>query len=219
AAGGWWGGKRRVWDLSGGRTVPTLPGAPGVFGADNVTLPIAQGDKTILYNARTGRPVTAIHTPAEGSGAIFSANGWPGAVLSRDGARLAVVHSAARAFDVQVYDVASDLPVGAPLHLHANGTFPVGFLPDGRLVTSGDTEAAIWTPGQNLSPLAASLHASVSDFTDDYISIFMRNTPEVITADQENGRLVRHDTRTGKALGLVLWGKVATPVVPNPRGA
>jgi DNA-binding SARP family transcriptional activator/WD40 repeat protein len=218
AGGDAWGSQTSVWDLKTGKELPTLPGAPGVFGANSVTLPIGQGDETILYNARTGRQITAIHTPQEeGSGAFNAPNGWPGAVLSRDGARIAVVHTAARAFDVQVYDVASGQPVGESFHLHGNGTFPVGFLPDGRLVTSGNNEAAIWTPGQNLSPLATLL--SVSAALDDYISIFMPAGKDVMTAGQNYGRLLRYDARTGKALGLLLSGKVASPVVPDPVGS
>jgi WD40 repeat protein len=206
AAGNPFTGPATVWDLTSGREVSTFTGALGAFGADGVTLPIGLGDRTVLYNARTGRQLATIPNPG---------GAWPNAVLSRDGRRIAETLQVQRAFEVQVYDIATGQPLGAPLRLHDNAAIPIGFLPDGRLVTSGNNEAAIWKIGRSLPPLAVPLPAVQADTN---YSVFLPRTDDVITVGEQTNLLFRHNPTTGARLNATLDGNVHAPIAPNPQG-
>ena len=203
AVGAAFGGPVSIYDLTSGTQLDPIDGSLGNFGTDATTLPISANDQTILYNARTGREITAIPTPG---------GGWHNAVLSRDGRRIAVTLRVHDAFVVQVYDIASHHPVGAAVQLHDNAAIPVGFLPDGRLVTSGNNEAAIWTIGRTLPPLAVPL-TGIADIT-----AFLPPSNDVITADEHTTTLARHDPVTGRTLGPLLAGNVEAPMAPDAGG-
>jgi WD40 repeat protein len=201
AVGDLYGGTVSVLDAKTGQLIHVLPGAPGVFGGDRVTLPVASGHRITLYNAVTGHPERTLNIP---SGGLL-------ARLSGDGRRLAVAQSAA---DIAVYDVGSGKIVGQPLKLHANAAFPVGFLPDGRLVTSGTQEAGIWTIGRTLPPVGRSLPAP-----GDYDwPMFLPHQREVVTRGRDHGRLLRHDAATGATLGPLLGGRVGPGIAASPDG-
>jgi WD40 repeat protein len=198
------GGPTFVWNLRTGTTLTLPPGELGVFGPESTTLPIGIGNETVLYNARTGHPGPAVPSPG----------GPPNAVLSPDGRRIAVTEQVRNAFDVVVYDLGSHRPVGPPLQLHGNGATPVGFLPDGRLLTSGSAEAALWTIARRVPQLAVPLPAP-----GDYdASVFMPASDEVVTGGAQFRDLVRHSERTGTALGPLLSGDIQGPIVPSPDG-
>jgi WD40 repeat protein/DNA-binding SARP family transcriptional activator len=201
AVGDLYGGAVHVLDARTGKLKEVLPGAPGVFGVDGVTLPIASSHRITLYNAVTGRPNRTFNIP---SGGLL-------ARLSKDGRRLAIAENAS---DIAVYDVRSGKIIGRALNLHANAALPVGFLPDGRLVTSGLQEAGIWTIGRTLPPIGRSLPAP-----GDYDwPIFMPDQPEVVTRGRDHGRLLRHDAATGAALGPLVGGRVGPGFAASPDG-
>jgi DNA-binding SARP family transcriptional activator/WD40 repeat protein len=201
AVGDLYGGTVNVLDARTGKPIHDLLGVPGVFGADGVTLPIASGHRITLYNAVTGRPESILNTPSDGL--------LPR--LSGDGRRLAVAQSAG---DVAVYDVRSGKIVGQRLKLHTNVAFPVGFLPDGRVVTSGTQEAGIWTLGQTLPPIGRPLPAP-----GDYDwPAFMPDQREVVTRGRDHGRLLAHDASTGANLGPLLGRRVGPGFAASPDG-
>lgn len=198
------GGPIIVWNLRTGTTLTLPEGELGVFGPDSTTLPIGLGNETVLYNARTGLPGPAVPSPAGSP---------PNAVLSPDGRRIAVPERQ-NASQVAVYDLGTRQPVGPPLQLHGNGASPVGFLPDGRLLTTGSAEAALWTVGRRVPQLAVPLPAP-----EDYnASVFMPGSDEVVTRGARFRELIRHSERTGTALGPLLSGAVQGPIVPSPDG-
>jgi hypothetical protein len=139
------GGRAQVWDTRAHKQLPkTFPGAIGVLASDGVTLPFGYGGDTVLMNAETGQLEATVR----------NTGGDPLAILSPDRHRIAVSEQVGTASVVTVYDLETMRPVGAPLRLHGTTPYPVGFLPDGRLVTTSRTEAAIWTLGKKLPPLA-----------------------------------------------------------------
>jgi WD40 repeat protein len=193
------GGAVNVVNASTSKVIQVVPGSPGIFGADGVTLPIFSGDRITLYNALTGHPGRTFTIPG----------GAPLARLSGDGRWLAVAQSTGV---ITVYDVRSGAIIGTPLKLHANTAFPVGFLPDGQLVTSDTQEAGIWTLGGTLPPIGRSLPAP-----GDYDwPIFMPDQREVVTRGRGSGRLLRHDAVTGAILGPLLGGRVGPDFAASP---
>ena len=137
-----------MWDTRTNKPVLSFTGAIGVFASDGRTLPFGYGGDTVLLDAETGRVQATV--PNTGGKSL--------AILSPDRHRIAVSEQVGTANVVVVYDLTTMQPVGAPLRLHGTAAYPVGFLPDGRLVTSGQTEAGIWTLGQHLPPLATEMN-------------------------------------------------------------
>jgi DNA-binding SARP family transcriptional activator/WD40 repeat protein len=205
------GGSPCVWDTRTGHKVQTAFGAIGAFAADSQTLPLGFGDGTVLWNGRTGR---AEYT-------VPDTGGLPLAVVSPDGDRIAVPQSLHGTGVVSVYNVRTHRQLGQPLKLHGGPAEPVGFLPDGRLVTSGTNDAAIWTPGLDVSPLGAQLDTSSDPITDpgngDEYPIFLSRSRSVVTVGGSNVPVV-HDLVTGQALGPLLSGAVSGPVATDPSG-
>jgi WD40 repeat protein len=203
------GGAVSVLDARTGTVIQVLPGgAPGAFGGDGVTLPIGSADQITLYNAVTGQPETTFNSPGN---QLLAPGNQLLARLSGDGRRIAVTQNVA---DIAVYDVQSRKAIGEPLKLHANGAIPVGFLPDGRLVTTGNHEAGIWTIGQTLPPIARSLPAP-----GDYDwPVFMPGGREIVTRGRDHRMLQRHDASTGAALGPLLGGRVGPEFAASPDG-
>jgi WD40 repeat protein len=208
AAGDIWGNSTTVWDLTTGKQLHTLPGAPGIFAADSRTLPIGNWTDTILYDARTGRQITTIRKTYATSGGLLSA----------DGRRLAATNElATTAHDPQIYDVRTGRAITAPLRLH-NGGWPVAFLSDSRLLTTGNNEAAIWTLGRTLPPLAVAMSAPpVTDPNSNY-TVFLPRSNQVITVSTQDGTMTRDDERTGAALGVLPTDTIEAPIAPSPDG-
>ena len=193
--------KTEIWDARSGQHLRTLDGAPAEFAADSVTLPIETFEGVMLYNAVTGA-----------QGADFPISGGPGPVprLRADGRRLAVTDQAQ---NIVVYDVRSRKPTGALLKLHDTGAIPLGFLSDGRLVTSGVTAAAVWTLDRSLPPVGIALPAA-SDSPS--ATIFLPGLDDVITAG-DHGELLRHDPTTGQIRNSST-DDIAFPVVASADG-
>jgi DNA-binding SARP family transcriptional activator/WD40 repeat protein len=200
-----------VWDTRTGNKVQTHAGAIGVFASDSRTLPFGFGDGTVLWNARTGRVESTV--PNTG--------GSPLAVISPDGDRLAVSQSLHGVGVISVYNLRTHRRIGQPLTLHNGLADPIGFLPDGRLVTGGTNDAAIWTVGIDVPPLGVRLDTS-NDRTAEpgngaETPSFLSRSRTVLVLGRSNIAVV-HDPVTGQALGPILGGVVRGPVTASPDG-
>jgi DNA-binding SARP family transcriptional activator/WD40 repeat protein len=200
-----------VWDTRTGNKVQTHAGAIGVFASDSRTLPFGFGDGTVLWNARTGRAENTV--PNTGGSAL--------AVVSPDGERLAVSQFLHGAGVVSVYDLRTHRPIGQPLTLQSGPTDPIGFLPDGRLVTGGANFAAVWTVGIEVPPLGVRL-----DTSNDRIAArgdgsetpsLLPRSRNVLVLGRSDTPIV-HDPVSGRALGPILRGAVRGPVTASPNG-
>ena len=200
-----------VWDTRTGNKLQTRAGTIGGFAADSRTLPVGFGDSTVLWNARTGRVENTV--PNTGGSAL--------AVVSPDGDRLAVSQSLDGAGVVSVYNLRTHRRIGQPLTLHSGLVDPIGFLPDGRLVTGGTDDAAIWIVGIDVPPLGVRL-----DTSDDRLASpgngsespsFLSRSGAVLVLGGSNMAVV-HDRVTGQALGPILGGAIRGPVAASPDG-
>jgi len=201
-----------VWDTRTGNKVQTHSGAIGFFASDSRTLPFGFGDGTVLWDARTGRVESTV--PKTGGSAL--------AVLSPDGDRLAVSQSTNGAGVVSIYDVRTHRRIGQPLTLHGGGLAdPIGFLPDGRLITGDTDAAAIWTVGIDVSPLGVRLDTSNDRIAKPgnrlEIPSFLPRSRTVLVLGGSNVAVV-HDPVSGQARGAVLGGVVRGPVAASPNG-
>jgi hypothetical protein len=120
---------------------------------------------------------------------------------------------------VSVYDLHTHRRVGKPLRLHANSAYPVGFLSDGRLVTTGPNEAAIWTLGEDLPPVGVRLDTSAdramhNGFPGE-VPFFLPRSRDVVVFGNEG---VLHDPLTGRPTGTLLGGGVGPPIAASPDG-
>jgi WD40 repeat protein len=209
-------GRAQVWDTRTRNPLPnTLPGTIGSLASDGRTLPMGYGGDTVLMNAETGqREATVANT---GGAAL--------AILSPDRRRVAVSEQVGTASVVVVYDLATMRPVGSPLRLHGSTAYPVGFLPDGRLVTSSHNEAAIWTLGKTLSPLATEVNTEQDPNSSDWApatTIFLPGTTHTVLAAWGlgffAGTLQLHDAASGRLTGTLLNGAVEGAVAVSPDG-
>jgi WD40 repeat protein len=117
-----------------------------------------------------------------------------------------------------VFDLATRKQIGAPRHLHRSYALPAGFLRDGRLVTNGADEAAIWSVAVAVLPIERVLHGPGSGVV---VGSFSPDGREIVTVgDDRHPRARAWDARTGAARGDFLGGKVATwyPVAFSPDG-
>jgi WD40 repeat protein len=200
-----------VWDTRSGKKVHTRGGSIGVFAADSRTLPFGFGNGTQLWNARTGQVESTV--PNTGGSGL--------AVVSPDGERIAVSQSVHGVGVVVVYDVSTHRRIGQPLKLQDGAVDPLGFLPDGRIVTSGTDGAAIWNPGIDVPPLGVRM-----DTANDRIAgpgsgsespIFLSQSRTVLALGGSNIAVV-HESVTGRPLGPILGGAVRGPVTASPNG-
>jgi DNA-binding SARP family transcriptional activator/WD40 repeat protein len=196
-----------IWDTRTRKVLHTFGGAIGVLADDNVTLPFGFGNDTVLLNARTGRPAHTVR--GTGNSAL--------SLVSADGARVAVAQQFATSSAVAVYDVATQRRIGQPLTLGSSSVHPLGFLSDGRLVTTSVDAAAVWTVGASLPPLGVSL-----DTTQDRAGghpgewpFFLPRQHDVVVS---GNALVRHDPSTGRPEGPLLGGRVSEPLIGSPDG-
>ena len=151
-------------------------------------------------NARTGKPENTV---------VRNTGGAPLAVLSPDRRRIAVSEQIGATNVVVVYDLKSLRPIGAPLRLHGSAAYPVGYLPDGRLVTTGYTEAGIWTVGKDLPALA--IQVDTQQRGPDISTATARFLPGngAILADFGlDSSVLVHDPPTGHLVGPLLGGAV-----------
>ena len=208
---GYLSGAPTVWDTRSGKIVKSLFGDIGSFAADGYTLPLGFGDKTMLWNAQSGRVENTV--PNTGGSAL--------AVVSPDGGRLAVSQSLHGTHVVSVYDARTHRRIGQPLKLGGGLADPIGFLPDGRLVTTGADGAAVWTVGVDLPPLGVRL-----DTSDDRIAeqgggsetpSFLSRSRTVLVLGHSNVAVV-HDPASGQALSPILGGAARGPVTASPDG-
>lgn len=199
-----------VWDTRTGDKVQNRIGAIGDFASDSRTLPLGFGDSTLLWNTRTGRTENTV--PHTGGSAL--------AVVSPDGDRLAVSQSLHGARVVTVYDLRTHRPIGHPVELQGGLADPVGFLPDGRLVTTGTGEAAIWTVGIDVAPLGVRLDTSGDRIAEpgngSETPSFLTRSGTVVVLGRSNIPVVQ-DSVSGQALGPILSG-VRGPVTASPNG-
>jgi DNA-binding SARP family transcriptional activator/WD40 repeat protein len=198
-----------VWDTRTGNKVQSRSGAIGAFASNSRTLPFGFGDGTVLWNAQTGRVENTV--PNTGGSAL--------AVVSPDGGRLAVSQSLHGAGVVTVYNLRTHRPIGQPLKLQSGLADPVGFLPDGRLVTTGTDEAAIWTVGIDVPPLGVRLDTSNDRMAEpgngSETPSFLSRSGTVVVLGRSDIPVVQ-DPVTGQALGPVLGGPVLGGVVRGP---
>jgi DNA-binding SARP family transcriptional activator/WD40 repeat protein len=212
-------GPARVWDSRTGKPRSSFTGSIGSFSSDGRTLPFGYGGDTVLVNAETGR--VQVTVPNTGGASL--------AILSPDRRRIAVSEQVGAANVVVVYDLTTKQPVGAPLRLHSTAAYPIGFLPDGRLVTSGHTEAGIWTLGQQLPPIATEMETETGATTQGGLvgqaqkPIFLpRTTHTILTGSGFAGPFADppqlHDTTTGRITGTLFNGAVQGLVAVSPNG-
>ncbi len=203
AAGIFGGTSTRVWDAHSGTVLQDLPGAPGFFAPNGVTLPTTRGNQVVLWDVNNGQPQ---QPPLTGFTAAFA-----GMVISNDGHRLAVNDGADC---IRVFDLPSGRQVAA-LPLHGRATTPTTFLPDGRLITSGTAEADIWSLDTATSPLGR----TVRGHTGRTVGTFIPRSTEIITQGIDDGQVLLWDAATGRAKGRLLDGAVMAPVAFSPDGA
>jgi WD40 repeat protein len=210
-------GPAQVWNtltLTRTRTpVLSFYGTIGILSSDGHTLPFGYGGDTALVNTKTGRIQATV--PNTGGSSL--------ATLSPDGHRIAVSEQAGTASVVVVYDLTTMRPVGAPLRLHGTTAYPVGFLPDGRLVTSSHTEAGIWTLGQHLPPLATEMNTEQGSVDPGLATtIFLPGLTHTILTGFGLGffasPLQLHDAATGRITGTLFNGAVEGTVAVSPDG-
>ena len=201
-------GPAQVWDTRTRKPVHSFPGPIGVLASDGLTLPFGYGGDTVLLNAETGR----LEATVPNTGAA------PLATLSPDRRRIAVSEQAGTASVVVVYDLKTMRPVGAPLRLHGTAAYPVGFLPDGRLVTSGYSEAGIWTLGKKLPPLATDVNTEQGVDRSTETTIFLPGNHTILTSDLVDGKVQLHNPASGQLTGYLLGGAVQGAVAISPDG-
>jgi WD40 repeat protein len=208
---GYTSGAPSVWDTRSRKVVDDLFGSIGSFAADGHTLPLGFGDKTVLADARTGRIENTV--PDTGGSAL--------AVVSPDGDRLAVSQSVHGARVVSVYNLRTHRRIGQPLTLQDVLSDPVGFLPDGRLVTTGTDDAAVWSVGIDVAPLGVRLDTSndrsVTPGNGSETPSFLSRSGTVLVLGGSNTAVV-HDPASGRARTPILSGAVRGPVVASPDG-
>jgi WD40 repeat protein/KaiC/GvpD/RAD55 family RecA-like ATPase len=205
-------GPAQVWDTRTNKLRSAFTGSMGVLASDGRTLPFGYGGDTALVNAETGRVQATV--PNTGGSSL--------ATLSPDRRRIAVSEQVGTASVVVVYDLTTMRPVGAPLRLHGTAAQPVGFLPDGRLVTTGHAEAGIWTLGKQLPPLATEVNTEQGLDSGLAQPIFLPGTTHTILAGFGvgffAGTLQLHDSASGRLTGTLLNGAVQGAIAISPDG-
>ena len=94
------------------------------------------------------------------------------------------------------------------MRLHGSDAYPVGFLPDGRLVTTGSTEAGIWTLGKDLPPLAIRLDTRQGPDPAPATATFVPGDRTILAYFRLDSPTLVHDLATGRLTGPLLDGAV-----------
>ena len=114
---------------------------------------------------------------------------------------------------IRVFDIPSGQPIGEPLVFHARVCSPKLFLPDGRLVTAGANEAAVWQLDTLARPLETIVHANREATASGVTTAVGQFTPEgteVITVGFGDHRVLAWDAVTGAPHGDLLGGRTVT---------
>ncbi|MGH9248584.1 MAG: BTAD domain-containing putative transcriptional regulator, partial [Acidimicrobiales bacterium] len=201
-------GSTAIFDVRTQALLREIPGSPGEFVPGTQTLAIAETDsgQIMLRDAMTGLPDGA---PLTGFDRAVGA-----VAMTDDGARLA-------AFDgdrgIRVFDLGTRRQVGVPLGLDTRD-LPVGFLPDGRLLTSGGTAIGIWRVGVTAPPFAVGLDGGYPP-TQQVRGALVAGTDDVITQDWDfDHRLLRWDASTGAQKGIAAHGEASNFFSLSPDG-
>ena len=198
-------GSTQLFDARTGALVREFPGAAGGITPDGKLIVTSQTDRLAIWDVATGRPDGAPLTGFSGKG-ISAAS----VVISPDGARLAAGDADGT---VRVFDLVTRKALGAPLALHASPSLATGFLPDGSLVTSGSDEAAVWSLGSRVPPIATAL----GGHTGLVFGTFVQGADEAITEGFQDLRLLQWRL-DGTGLGPLLGGRVHYPLAVSPDG-
>ena len=200
-------GTTAVFDVQSHALLHELDEPPGAFAPGTHTLTTAGAEQVTFWDAATGLPGGE---PLTG----FGRDATTEQVFSPDGARLAVLE---RNGGIRVFDLASREQVGSPLGLDP-GDIPVGFLADGRLVTSGGTAIAIWRAGITAPPFAVELDAYPTPET--IAGEFVPGSDDVITQTWGEGssfELLRWTASTGESQGPSGRWRSAHVLLGQPR--
>jgi len=202
AAGGFMTARTDVWDLASHRLLFETAGTPGPFSPDGRTLVTATGGAVVVHDASTG---AVVGPPIPGV-----AGASVGMSFRADGRRIAV-GELGQSPTVRVFDTASRALVSSLGPLHHPIAYPAGFLRDGRLVSSGSSEAALWTVDSPASPMVHVLGAA-----GVAVASFDPTNGEVIT--NSAGGVQVWDAQTGAPRGRFLGGRVTTWYLPAFSG-
>jgi WD40 repeat protein/DNA-binding SARP family transcriptional activator len=187
-------GSTVVFDIATHTLLHELSGRAGLFGPDSTTIVTCDENQGDVYNARTGQlqgpPLTGFSVAV------------PVAIISPDGQRVAIRDNDAD-HSIRVFDLGTHQPVGA-VSLPPGGSG--GFLPDGRLLASTNTEATIWRVGATVGPLGVPIpdrHEPNPRYTvlagrDHH---FLRGGAEIETIGFDTHQAARYDTATGAPIG------------------
>ena len=199
----------RFWDTRTHAVVRDFGGAIGNIASDDATIPMGYGDGTVLLNARTGQ--TGKLVLGTGAAAL--------ALLSPDRRRLAVAEQYGTSSAVAVYDAVSRRRIGQPLSVGSSVTYPLGFLSGGRLVTSSEHGAAVWTIGVTMPPIGVALDTAQDRRTAAVVGsedpVLLPKVRDVITLGEH---AVLHDPVSGRPAGTLLGGAVSAPIAGSPDG-
>ncbi len=198
AAGGFTAQHTTVWDTTSHHVLYKLPGAPGRFSPDGTLLTTTSTDRILVWDAVTGAPRGA---PLTGFSLVA-----PSPIFSADGRMLAVGDIGDGT--IRVFDFATRRLVGPPMLLHRALPFAITFLPNGRLVTAGADEAALWTLGASVPPSETLLQ----DRHGVVVAAFGPEAVGVVTVGDDGMRL--WDPTTGVARGRLLDGRVHSWYLP-----
>ena len=205
AAGGQVEQRTTIWDVTTHRQVGSeLAGAPGRFSPDGSILATTLANQVVLWDAATGARRGTLDLGAH------SVASTPPA-FSPDGRLLATADADDNA--IRVFDVASEQPISEPLAFHAASAFPMLFLADGRLVTAGADEAAVWKLDTLARPLETIVHGNQGGKVNTLAGAIGQFTPdgtEVITVGFADHRVLAWDAATGAPHGDLLGGRIVT---------
>ena len=201
-------GTTTIFDVQTHAALHQLAGPPGLFLAGTHTLTTAQSEQIMFWDAASGRPD---REPITGFNKATTEQS-----VSVDG-RLLAVRDQDRG--IRVFDIQSRTQVGAPLGLET-GDIPIGFVADGRLLTSGSGVVGIWRLGVTAPPFTVGL----SGYPPGRATIgkVIPGSNDVITvawcAAVCLEPLLRWDSSTGAAQGPVVNGEARAFFSTSPDG-
>jgi WD40 repeat protein len=205
AAGTSVGGSTATFDVRTQTLLHMIPGALGGFVPGTHTLATAESTQIVLSDAVTGLP---------DGGALSGFEFAVGAVsFAPDATRVAALDGDR---GIRVFDLASRSQVGMPLGLDPRD-IPVGFLADGRLVTSGADALGIWRVGVSEPPFAVGLRGGYQP-TDYVRGNFVPGTDGVITENWNYEEPLLWDASTGALRGAVVHDGARNYFSVSPDG-
>jgi DNA-binding SARP family transcriptional activator/WD40 repeat protein len=200
-------GSTAIFDVHTHARLREIPGSPGEFVPGTRTLATTETGSGQIQprDAMTGLPAGA---PLKGFDLVGGA-----VAITADGARLA-------AFDgdrgIRVFDLGTRSQVGVPLGLDTRD-LPVGFLADGRLLTSGGSAIGIWRVGVTAPPFAVGLHGGYPP-TQQVRGALVAGTDDVITESWEGEPLLRWDASSGALHGPAVHDEASNWFSVSPDG-